>query len=205
MLAEGYRLFTEPAQVDVIHDLLACLAEQMSGLHKRRQKLEQQVNIFHYIDQGQPFIRLTEAVILDETRRADDEMDLEKVHHDIDDLRLTPNVDGTWTLDLQAKFRDPERGWKKHLKEEDGYSIKRRWVPAYRLRMSEEKARFYRYALPSLEDFDNARSFPGGYTRSTLKKLHLTQVPMMPDVDLSELARLDQRAGRDQAQDPAHR
>ena len=57
--------------------------------------------------------------------------------------------------------------------------------------MSEEKARFYRYALPRLQEFDNASSFPGGYTRSTLKKLHLTKVPILPDVDLSELARLD--------------
>ena len=176
---------------DVVHDLLVYLARQMIELHKRRQTLRQQVDIFHYIDQGEPFLRLTDAFVLGESRRTDDEMDLEKIHHDIDGLRLTPNADGTWTLELQAKFRDPEQDWQEWIKEEDGYMIKRRWVPAYRLRMSDEKARFYRYVLPRLQDFDNARSFPGGYTRSTLKKIHLTRVPMMPDVDLSELTRLD--------------
>jgi hypothetical protein len=186
------RLAEQSGQADVVHDLLAYLARQMIELHKRRQKTEQHVDIFHYVDQGVPFIRLTDAFVLDESRRTDDEMDLEAVHHDIDGLRLTPDADGTWTLELQAKFRDSEQGWQAWIKEEDGYSIKRRWVPAYRLKISEEKARFYRYALPRLEDFDNARSFPGGYTRTTLEKLHLTQVPMMPDVDLSELARLDQ-------------
>ena len=185
------RLSTKPAQTDVIHDLLAHLAKQMIELHKQRQRLERKVDLFHHTDGEEPFVRLIDAFVIDESYLADDGMDLEKVHHDIDGLRLTPNEDGTWALDLQAKFRDPEQGWQEWIKEEDGYMIKRRWVPAYRLKMSEEKARFYHYALPRLQDFDNARSFPGGYTRSTLKKLHLTQVPMMPDVDLSELARLD--------------
>jgi hypothetical protein len=183
---------TCPVQEGVVHDVLIHLAEQMIEFHKQRQELERQVDLFHYVDAGQSFIRLKEAFVLDESRRVDDVMDLQTVHHDIDDLRLVPNPDGTWTLELQAKFRDPEEGWQEWIKEEDGYSIKRRWVPAYRLPLDEEKARFYRYALPRLQDFDNARSFPGGYTRTTLQKLHATKVPMMPDVDLRELARLDQ-------------
>jgi hypothetical protein len=182
----------EPERSDVVHDFLSYCADSMVTLHKQRQELEQRVDLFHYVDAGQSFIRLDDAFVLDESRRAGDVMDLEAVHHDIDGLRLVPNEDGTWMLELQAKFRDPEQGWRDWIKEEDGYMIKRQWVPAYQLRMSEEKARFYRYALPRLQDFDNASSFPGGYTRSTLKKLHLTKVPILPDVDLSELARLDQ-------------
>ncbi len=191
---------TCPVQEGVVHDVLVHLAEQMIEFHKQRQELEEQTVLFRFVEHGLSFVRLDDAFVFDESRRpstgsgrsSDDVMDLEAVHHDIDGLRLVPNEDGTWTLELQAKFRDPEQGWKEHVKEEDGYMIKRQWVPAYRLRMSEEKARFYRYALPRLQDFDNASSFPGGYTRSTLKKLHLTKVPILPDVDLSELARLDQ-------------
>jgi hypothetical protein len=172
----------------------------MIEFHSQRQELEQQVDLFRFVARDLSFVRLDDAFVLEESRRpstgsghgADDVMDLEAVHHDIDGLRLLPNEDGTWTLELQAKFRDPEQGWREHVKEEDGRLIKRQWVPAYRLRMSEEKARFYRYALPRLQEFDNASSFPGGFTRSTLKKLHLTKVPILPDVDLSELARLDQ-------------
>jgi hypothetical protein len=174
-----------------LHDFLAYLAEQMLELHKQRQEREQQVDLFHYVNTGQSFVHLNDAFALDENLRADGMMDLEAVHHDIDGLRLVPNEDGIWTLELQAKFRDPEQGWQDWVKEEGGRLIKRQWVPAYRLRLSEEKARFYRYALPRLQEFDNASSFPGGYTRSTLKKLHLTKVPILPDVDLSELARLD--------------
>jgi hypothetical protein len=163
----------------------------MIELHRKRQELEQQVVLFRFVEHGLSFVHLDDAFVLDESLRTDDVMDLEAVHHDIDGLRLVPNEEGTWTLELQAKFRDPEQGWRDWIKEEDGRLIKRQWVPAYRLRMSEEKARFYRYALPRLQEFDNASSFPGGYTRSTLKKLHLTKVPILPDVDLSELARLD--------------
>jgi hypothetical protein len=186
------RLGQQPEQADVVHDLLAYLADQMIEFHKQRRTLGREFDLFCFVDRGLPFVRLEDVFMLDDQRRADDSMDLEVVHHDIDDLRLVPNSDGTWTLGLQAKFRDPEQGWQDWVKEEDGYSIKRRWMPAYRLPLDEEKARFYRYALPRLQDFDNARSFPGGYTRSTLQKLHATKVPIMPDVDLRELARLDQ-------------
>jgi len=175
----------------IIHDLLAHLAEQMIEMQKNRQELEGQVDLFRFVNYGLPFVRLDDALVLDENCRADEEMNLAALHHDIDGLRLMPNEDGTWTLELKAKFRDPEQGWRDWIIEEDGHLIKRRWVPAYRLALSEEKARFYRYALPRLQAFDNARSFPGGRTRSTLEKLHLTQVPIAPDVDLSELTRLD--------------
>jgi hypothetical protein len=177
---------------DVVHDLLDYLAQQMVRSRENFQALRKKTDLFHFVDRSLSFVRLKDALILEDDQRVDERMDLTTVHHDIDDLRLVPNEDGTWTLELQAKFRDPDQGWQEWIKEEDGYSIKRQWVPAYRLRMSEEKARFYHYALPRLQEFDNASSFPGGFTRSTLKKLHLTKVPILPDVDLSELARLDQ-------------
>jgi hypothetical protein len=185
------RLVQDPIRTDVVYELLAHVASLMIELHKHRQDLEQRVDLFCFVDRGLSFVRLDDAFVLDEQHQAGDVMDLEAVHHDIDDLRLVRDDDGIWTLELQAKFRDPEKGWQDWVKEEDRHMIKRQWVPAYRLQLSEEKARFYRYALPRLQDFDNASSFPGGYTRSTLKKLHLTKVPMMPGVDLSELARLD--------------
>jgi hypothetical protein len=181
----------ELALDDVLSGALAFLASRIIEFHETQVELVPEVDLLRYVESNQPLIRLDEAFPLHDGRLFDEVMKLESVHHDIDDLRLVPNEDATWTLELQAKFRDPEQGWRDWIKEEDGRLIKRQWVPAYRLRMSEEKARFYRYALPRLQDFDNASSFPGGFTRSTLKKLHLTKVPILPDVDLSELARLD--------------
>ena len=184
-------LDAQPKRTDIVHDVLNYLAEEMIRLHEKRRELEKAADIFRYVDTSQPFVRLDEALVLSDSQRTAGPMDLAIVHHDIDGLRLVREDDVIWTLELQAKFRDPDQGWQDWIKEEDGHMIKRRWAPAHRLQLSEEKARFYRYALPRLQDFENAGSFPGGYTRSTLKKLHLTKVPMMPDVDLSELACLD--------------
>ncbi|MFW6116815.1 MAG: Eco57I restriction-modification methylase domain-containing protein, partial [bacterium] len=185
------QLRAEPSRTDVVQRMLVYLADRAVQLRGLERDLDKQVDVFEYVGTDQPVLRLEKAFVLTKRRRADDVLNLEAVHHDIDGLHLVPTTDGTWTLELHAKLRDPDQGWQDWIKEEDSHMIKRRWVPAYRLQMNEEKARFYRYALPRLQDFDNASSFPGGYTRTTLKKLHLTKVPMMPDVDVSELARLD--------------
>jgi hypothetical protein len=171
--------------------LLSFLADQLLDSYKRQYVLEDQVDILRFVDRDQAFVSIGQIFTFNKSCRTEWAMDLEVVHHDIDGLRLVPNGN-VWTLQLQVKLRDPDYGWKDWVKEEDEHTIKRQWMSIYRLHMSEEKARFYRYALPRLQDFANARSFPGGYTRSTLKKLRLTKVPMMPDVDLSELVRLDQ-------------
>ncbi|MBS1253770.1 MAG: hypothetical protein MAG451_02823 [Anaerolineales bacterium] len=53
--------------------------------------------------------------------------------------------------------------------------------------ISDEKARFYQYALPALGEFEHAKSFPGGFTRTTAKKLRLTKIPQFVDTDLTAL------------------
>jgi hypothetical protein len=51
------------------------------------------------------------------------------------------------------------------------------WTPVYRLSLDDAKARYYQHAFEVLGEFANAKSFPGGYTRSTMKKLQATTVP----------------------------
>jgi hypothetical protein len=62
----------------------------------------------------------------------------------------------------------------------------------YRFReMDEDKARYYQFALPVRDEFTNAGSLPGGYTRSTQKKLELAEIPAYdPDLDLTPLVEL---------------
>jgi hypothetical protein len=115
------------------------------------------------------------------------------VHHDLDGLRLVPGEDGeTWELHVQLKLRDPKAGWQEWQYEERGNYIKRQWTPVYRFRkMDEDKARYYQFALPVRDEFTNAGSLPGGYTRSTQKKLELAEIPAYdPDLDLNPLVEL---------------
>jgi hypothetical protein len=80
-------------------------------------------------------------------------------------------------------------------------------APVYRLQLDEAKARYYQHAFQVLGEFANAKSFPGGYTRSTMKKLQATRVPaydtsadLTPLVELSaELAELRRRIARTDA------
>lgn len=66
-------------------------------------------------------------------------------------------------------------------------------MSAYRLPLSDAKARYYQHAFQVLDQFTNAKSFPGGHTRTTMKKLQLTQVPAFdPDADLTPLVELRQ-------------
>jgi hypothetical protein len=70
-------------------------------------------------------------------------------------------------------------------------------VGAYRFVMTAEKARYYRHALPVRGEFAEAGSFPGGYTRSTAKKLRLAAVPAFDaGADLGPLAALSEERAR---------
>ncbi len=57
--------------------------------------------------------------------------------------------------------------------------------------MDAAKGRYYQHAFAALDEFAQAGSFPGGYTRSTQRKLDLTEVPQFdPDIDLTPLVQL---------------
>lgn len=114
-------------------------------------------------------------------------------NHDPDGIRLVPHEPGYWGIDVLLKIRDRAGDWKSWQYEEDGRSIKRRWVSAYRFEMDEKKARYYEFAFEVLDQFENFTSFPGGYTRSARQKLLATKIPEYePDVDLTPLVELRQ-------------
>ncbi|MFP4394046.1 MAG: Eco57I restriction-modification methylase domain-containing protein [Anaerolineales bacterium] len=192
------RLEAEPAQRDVIHDLLAYLAQQMTDLHVTRQRLEAANDPFKYLDRSASFVKFTDAFSdaikygqrINCYGREEMPVALDKVHHDIDGMRLIPEGD-EWRLEIQLKRRDPDTGWREWQHEGDGHLIARAWMAAYRFPLPEKQARYYQIALPVRDEFTNAASFPGGYTRSTAKKLALTRVPAFdPDVNLAPLLEL---------------
>ena len=179
----------ERGQTDVIHDLLAYLAQQMIDLYKERQRLEGGADLFRLVERETSCLRLDK--VLGGPLGADEMVgDLSTVHHDIEGLRLTQEGDGRWLLEVRAKLRDPESGWREHQRDRDGNFI-RRWLPAYRLPLDETTGRFYHYAFANLDGFDDAGKFPGGFTRTTLKKLQLTRVPKFVPVDLAPLTALE--------------
>jgi hypothetical protein len=132
-----------------------------------------------------------------------DTLDIDVAHHDIDGLRLVPDGD-QWQLDAQCKLRDPADEWHSWQYEDDARghasSIARVWVPVYRLPLSEAQGRYYQYAFRVLDEFAHAKSFPGGRTRSTHKKLQLTRVPAFDaDVNLAPLMELSAELAEVQA------
>ena len=184
-----HHLSQVPEESDVVHDLLVYLAQQMTDLDKERQRLEGEADLFRFVDRDAPCLRVDKAM---GGPLGAGEMvgDLAAVHHDIEDLRLTHEEDGHWLLEVRAKLRDPGRGWRDHQRDAGGNFI-RRWLPAYRLPLDEATGRFYHYAFAHLDGFDGAGKFPGGFTRTTLKKLQLTRVPKFVPVDLAPLAALE--------------
>jgi hypothetical protein len=186
-------------QTDVVHDLLAHLAGRMISLHEERRRLEKAADPFKFLDRGAPFVRFTDAFAdevkygeLIQTSEVSRPLDPGVAHHDVDGLRLVPG-EGRWELQAQLKLRDPDDGWQSWQYDESGHHIARRWVPVYRLPLSEAKARYYRHAFQVLDAFANARPFPGGYTRTTLTKLQLAHVPAFdPQADLTPLVELSQ-------------
>jgi hypothetical protein len=193
------RLSGDSTESDVVHDLLAHLADQIISLHEDRQRLERALDPFKYLNRGAPFIKLGDA-FAEEIKYGEllhGPPDLAVAHHDIDGLRLVP-VGDQWELQAQLKLRDPDDEWRSWQYEENGPStgsgrgyIARRWVPVYRLEMEEAKARYYQHALRVLDQFTEAKSFPGGYTRTALKKLQLSRVPAFDaEADLAPLVEL---------------
>jgi hypothetical protein len=193
------RLAAEPQEADVVHDLLAYLAERMMALHERRQKVERALDPFKFLSRGVRFVTLTEvfAEALKYGARLPaprEGLDIDIAHHDIDGLRLVPEGD-QWRLEVQCKLRDPADGWRSWQYEADARghagSIAREWVPVYRLPLDEAQGRYYQAAFRVLDEFVHAKSFPGGRTRTTFKKLQLTRVPAFEaDVNLSTLVDL---------------
>jgi hypothetical protein len=174
-----------------IHDLLDFLVEKMIKYHIDQNFIGSAIDTLKYIDKDRNFIPLTE-VFSDPIKYGERLTDLGAVHHDIDGLRLVPWEDGGWQLEAELKLRDPEQEWQEWQYEEGGNYIKRKWTPVYRFRkMDEDKARYYQFALPVRDEFTNAGSLPGGYTRTTQKKLELAEIPGYdPDLDLTPLVEL---------------
>jgi hypothetical protein len=179
-------------QTDVIHDILAYLAERMTDLKKSRQYLERETDLFHSIKRDTLCLRLDKALggLLGAGEILRQPADPTVVRHDIEGLRLSQEKNGRWLLEVRAKLRDPESGWREHQRDREGNFI-RRWLPACHLPLDETTGRFYRYAFANLDGFDGAGKFPGGFTRTTLEKLNATKVPRFVPVDLAPLAALE--------------
>jgi hypothetical protein len=180
------------AYSDVVHDLLAYLAQQMIDLNKERQRLEREADLFRFVPRETPCLPLDKALggPLSAGERLDD---LSSIHHDIEGLRLSPHGGantGHWLLEVQAKLRDPASGWREHQRDRDG-NLVRQWLPAYRLSLDQATGRFYHYAFAHLDGFAGGGKFPGGSTRTTLEKLKAAMVPRFVPVDLAPLAVLE--------------
>jgi len=174
---------------DVIHDLLGYLTKQMTEAHKHQQRLEAEAHLFDFAPPDTPCLPLDKA--LGGLLGAGEVVgDLSAVHHDIEGLRLTQEGDGRWLLEVRAKLRDPESGWREHQRDKDGNFI-RQWLPVARLPLDEATGLFYYYAFANLDGFDGAGKFPGGSTRTTLEKLKAAMVPKFVPVDLAPLTALE--------------
>ena len=193
-LNKGHRL--RPGDLveraDVVHDLLAYLARQMMDLHRARQRLERQANLFHFVARDTPCLRLDKALAgpLGDAEMIRQPQDPTAVRHDVEGLRLSRMDDGRWLLQVRARLRDPQSGWRKHLRDRDGKLV-RQWLPVYRLPLDEATGRFYHYAFAHRDGFAGAGRFPGGFTRTTLEKVEATKVPAVAPVDLSPLVALE--------------
>jgi hypothetical protein len=178
-----------PKHADSVHDLLAHLAQQMINLHEECQQLERGADLFSFLLRNTPCLQLSKILggplstgeLLD---------DFSTVRHDIEDLRWSQEAEGSWRLEVQAKLRDPESGWRKHQRDQNGKLI-RQWMPVYRLELDEQVGRFYHYVFANLKGFDGTGRFPGGSTRTLLQKLHATKVPQFVPVDLTPLVELE--------------
>ncbi len=183
------KLLNETEQSDVVHDLVVYLAQEMIDLTKERQRQEDDIDLFRFVARETPCLRLDKA-LGGPLAAGETASDLSAVRHDIEGLRLTQEKDGRWLLQVRAKLRDPDNGWRKHQRDRDDKFI-RQWLPVYRMPLDEATGRFYHYAFAHLRGFDGAGKFPGGYTRTTLEKLKATQVPRFVPVDLAPLAALE--------------
>jgi len=183
---EEYRLL-------LIHDFLADLAEQMLEYNKEKQRLEDALDPFKFLNKGVAFKKFKD-VFADAIKYGEQltgVVDIGTVHHDIEGLRLRPHnpsdrlerSDGSdrtpWLLRARLKHRDPETEWEDWIKE-DG-NIVRSEPDIYRFELSDEEARYWQQAFEVLDDFENSGTFPGGKTRTTHEKLMKSEVPVFDD------------------------
>lgn len=171
------QLLHEPPRADVVHDLLAWLAEMALQLNSQRRTLRSQAEPFDYLDRTiacVPFgTRFPDAA---PAPSATD--DLTTVHHDVDAVKLVPTeTDATWRLDVRLKLRVAASGWREWEHLEDSRQIARRWTPAAMLILDPSEAAYYALALEHLSGFANMGSFPSGHTTTTWEKLLATKVP----------------------------
>ena len=184
-----HQLAQEPERADVVHDLLAFLAEQMIALNKQRQKLEKALDPFKFLDRNAPCKPFTQ--VFAQAIKYGELVDPGAVRHDVEGLRLVPLAGGRVELQAQLKHRDPASGWSSWQYEEDGKSILRSWTPVYRFDLDPAMARFYTHALPVLDQFTHAGKFPGGKTKSTMQKLQAAKLPIFdPAANLAPLEEL---------------
>ncbi|MCP4399826.1 MAG: N-6 DNA methylase, partial [bacterium] len=187
------QLSQQPKRTDVVHDLLAYLAEQMTELHKQHRIVEKAKDPFKYLNRSSRFVKLTEAFAgeIKYSQFVREPIDLSSVHHDILGLQLVSSGD-EYELQVHLKKRDSETQWRQWLYQEDGKTIAREWAPVYRFTVNDKKARYYQQAFGVLEHFSEAKSFPGGCTNTTMKKLQRITIPAFDgDVDVTPLRELE--------------
>ncbi|MFQ5595061.1 MAG: Eco57I restriction-modification methylase domain-containing protein [Anaerolineae bacterium] len=199
-----HQLDREPERADIVHDLLAWLAEQTLELNMRRQDLQARLDPFEHLDRDVPFVVFGDTFAqTSEVSETSEVYAMQSVRHDIDRLRLA-EAGGGWELQVLLKKRNPQADWRLWQKEAGRNRIAREWVTARRLSLPNDQARYYELAFEVIDEFSGARSFPSGHTRTTRQKLQAARVPAFdPRVDLqlmiahrNELARVEGRIAR---------
>jgi hypothetical protein len=188
----------DSGRADVVHDLLAHLAQEMTDLKGEHQELEGAFDPFKYLPRrtaSTPFSKAFTGEIK-YAELLDAPVGVTSAQHSVEALRLVRD-DGDWVLEARLKKRNPD-DWQEWQKD-DG-SIIREWVPVLRFsKLDEKKARFYRFALAHLASFSNEDNdfsgtiIPGGYTSTVKERVWDTPVPVYDSsVDLSDLVELEQ-------------
>lgn len=171
----------EEYRLPVIHDFLAELAGKMLEYNKEKQRLENALDPFKFLNKGVEYKSFS-SVFVDAIKYGDQltgEVDIGTVHHDIEELRLRP--DGNrWMLSAQLKHRDPETDWDDWIKE-DEHTIRRTTHDIYSFELSDAEARYWQQAFEVLDEFENSGNFPGGKTRTTHEKLMKSEVPVFDE------------------------
>ncbi|MFQ5341160.1 MAG: Eco57I restriction-modification methylase domain-containing protein, partial [Anaerolineae bacterium] len=193
-----HQLDREPERADIVHDLLAWLAEQTLVLNARRQELQACLDPFEHLDRDVSFVTFGDTFA-----QTSEVCAMQSVRHDIDRLRLAEAGNG-WELQVLLKKRSPNDNWRSWQYEPEGHRITREWAPACRLSLSNDQARYYELVFDVIDKFNGARSFPSGHTRTTWQKLQVARVPAFdPRADLqliiahrNELATVEGRMAR---------
>lgn len=169
-------------------DAFECIA----GLSRRRAELESKIlrlqranDPFKFVSRAHPMVPLRRA--FDEAYAfASVESEVDRVRHDIEELRLRRSRDG-WLLEVDLKHRLPgaDGRWAEFARR-DGTFVRSSVIALRFPSIDEELARFYAEMLPFRSAFDDAGGLPGGRTRTTLEKILATHVPK-PDIEAERL------------------